>query len=61
MKLNRYGMRGETNEWIRSHLSDRQQVVVNETKSNIQSVKTGIAKGSIAGLILFIIYGMIYR
>lgn len=57
-KLDRYGVRGRANDWIRSFLSDRcQQIVVdNKVKSEVSFIDVGIAQGSLAGPILFIIY-----
>lgn len=56
-KLNRYGIRGVCNEWCRSFLSDRTQVVFCDNfKSDKQRVDTGIPQGSILGPTLFLIY-----
>lgn len=58
LKLDKYGIRGRANEWIRSFLTNRkQQVSVDKSiKSDIKIVNTGIAQGSIAGPILFIVF-----
>lgn len=59
LKLNSYGNRENANEGIRYYLSDQQQVVGNDVKSNKQLAKTGMAQGSIASPILFKTYIMI--
>lgn len=61
IKLEKYGIRGNALEWVRSYLSDRQQMVKIEkngkiAKSKILSNNIGIPQGSIMGPILFIIY-----
>ena len=53
-KLERMGVRGVANGWIRSFLSGREQMVqVNGKKSNYQRVQIGTPQGSVLSPILF--------
>lgn len=60
-KMNNYGIRGNALRWFQSYLSDRQQRVKilkngNVIKSSIIANEIGIAQGSVAGPLAFIIF-----
>ena len=56
-KLEHYGIRGTELEWFVSYLSNRQQFVeLNNTKSTLKVIRTGVPQGSIIGPLLFLIY-----
>ena len=56
-KLDNIGVRGLSNMWFQSYLSNRQQFMdINDTKSTLQTVDTGVPQGSILGPLLFLIY-----
>ena len=56
-KLNHYGIRGVTNNWFKSYLSNRRQyVTINGFKSDVAIMKYGVPQGSVLGPLLFIIY-----
>ena len=56
-KLEYYGVKGSHLRLLHSYLSNRKQYTeINNTKSNILSITTGVPQGSILGTLLFIIY-----
>ena len=56
-KLDYYGIRGSTHKWITSWLSGRsQKVVLDGQASDPVPVLSGVAKGSVLGPVLFLIF-----
>ena len=56
-KLERYGIRGLSNEWFRSYLTNRLQFIsVNNSDSGPLQITCGVLQGSVLGQVLFLIY-----
>ena len=53
-KLNHYGIRGLSNDWFRSYLSDKTQFVsINGFNSDYKTEKFGVPQGLVLGPLLF--------
>ena len=56
-KLNHYGIRGQTHEWIKSFLSGRtQQVIVDGATSEKAPVVSDVPQGTVLGPLLFLLF-----
>ena len=56
-KLYKYGIRGNSLQWFKSYLANRQQFVqIHTSKSNTETVTCGVPQSSILGPLLFILY-----
>ena len=56
-KLENYGIRGITKQWLRSYLTGRMQCVqIGRSRSEFSPIKCGVPQGSILGPTLFIMY-----
>ena len=53
-KLDHYGIRGISNDWFRSYLSDRSHFAsINGFKSDYKTIKYGVPQGSVLGPCFF--------
>ena len=56
-KLNHYGIRGVSNDWFKSYLSDRNQYVsINGFDSGLAAINFGVPQGSVLGPLLLLLY-----
>ena len=56
-KLGHYGIRGISNDWFRSYLSDRSQFCsINGFNSDYKTIKYGVPQGSVLDPLLFLIF-----
>ena len=55
--MNLYGIRGVSNDWFKSYLSNRHQYVsINGYESGLTAINCGVPKGSVLGPLLFLLY-----
>ena len=56
-QLHHYGIRGKINDWFKSYLNERNQLVsIKGVDSEIRELKHGVPQGSVLGPLLFLIY-----
>ena len=56
-KLNHYGIRGVSNDWFKSYLSNRSHYVsINGYESGLAAINCGVPQGSVLGPKLFLLY-----
>ena len=56
-KLNHYGIRGVSNDWFKSYLSNRNQYVsINGYEFSLAVINCGVPQGSALGPLLFLLY-----
>ena len=54
---NHYGIRGVSNDWFKSYLSNRRQYVfINGYESGLAAINCGVPQGSVLGPLLFLLY-----
>ena len=56
-KLEHYGIRGVSNDWFKSHLSNcNQYVSINGYEFGLTALTCGVPQGSVLGPLLFLLY-----
>ena len=56
-KLNHYGIRGVSNDWFKSYLSNHHQYVsINGYESGLAAINCGVHQGSVLGPLLLLLY-----
>ena len=56
-KLNHYGIRGVSNDWLKSYLSNcHQYVSINGYESGLAAINCGVPQGSVLEPLLFLLY-----
>ena len=56
-KLNHYGIRGVSNDWFKSYLSNRNHYVsINGFDSGLATINWGVSQGSVLGPLLNLLY-----
>ena len=56
-KLNHYGIRGVSNDWFKSYLSNcNQYVSINGYESGLAAINCGVPQGLVLGPLLFLLY-----
>ena len=56
-KLGHYGIRGVSNNWFKSYLSNRSQYVsINGYDSGLAAINCAVPQGSVLGPLLFLLY-----
>ena len=56
-KLDHYGIRGVANDWFKSYLKNRKQLVsISGFESNLRNMDFGVPQGSVLGPLLFLLY-----
>ena len=56
-KLNHYGIRGVSNDWFKSYLSNHHQYVsISGYESGLAAINCGVPQGSVLGPLLFLLF-----